>query len=273
MMRRPDVRRMRAGVLGMTLLAPVGCAARQAPEPVAPEPEPVVELPALSLPPPQAEAPALMAEALAALSASDYGAATAGLLEVVDLCGPSPLGEQALLLMAMAELDPRNPDPRRDLAAEAVALVIEGQAESTWVTSLTQSLYAIALKLGARRPTPGDAEASELERRFRTAGREEEPAAETSTAAEVRAVPLNALFDEDPAELATVEIADYREGRQASRRLRPVGIRHARSWSSWTGTSSVRVMPNGRWPLRFATAGAASGWPRKCAMKSLPRTS
>jgi hypothetical protein len=144
------------------------CASAPPPQPPVPEPKPVVE-PSPPAPPPEAEAPGKLELAVAALDERNYDAAYARLLEVVDLCGSAPLGQQALLLMAAAELDPRNPDPRRDLAAEATALLWRETSGRGWVHTLTESLYLIALRLGARNAGPTDAEAAELEWRVRAA--------------------------------------------------------------------------------------------------------
>ena len=160
--------RLRMAWVAGALTGATACASTPPPQPPVPEPEPVVQPPPPP-PPPEAEAPGKLELAVAALDERNYDAAHARLLEVVDLCGSAPLGQQALLLMAAAELDPRNPDPRRDLAAESTALLWEETHGRGWVHTITESLYLIALRLGARSAGPTDAEAAELEWRVRAA--------------------------------------------------------------------------------------------------------
>ena len=74
-------------------------------------------------------------------------------LATLERCGTGPLGQQALLMLAAAELDPRNPDPHLSLAHEALALALAATDESSWSRILVESLYLVALQLGAR-PAP-----------------------------------------------------------------------------------------------------------------------
>ena len=166
--RRGLISRLRMAWVAGALTGATACASTPPPQPLVPEPKPVVQPPPPP-PPPEAEAPGKLELAVAALDERNYDAAHARLLEVVDLCGSAPLGQQALLLMAVAELDPRNPDPRRDLAAESTALLWEETHGRGWAHTLTESLYMIALRLGARNAGPTDAEAAELEWRVRAA--------------------------------------------------------------------------------------------------------
>lgn len=166
--RRGLVFRLRMAWVAGALTGAAACASAPPPQPPVPEPKPVVQPPPPP-PPPEAEAPGKLELAMAALDERNYDAAHARLLEVVDLCGSAPLGQQALLLMAVAELDPRNPDPRRDLAAESTALLWEETYGRGWAHTITESLYLIALRLGARNAGPTDAEAAELEWRVRAA--------------------------------------------------------------------------------------------------------
>lgn len=166
--RRGLLFRLRMAWVAGALTGAAACASTPPPQPPIPEPKRVVQPPPPP-PPPEAEAPGKLELAVAALDERNYDAAHARLLEVVDLCGSAPLGQQALLLMAVAELDPRNPDPRRDLAAESTALLWEETYGRGWAHTLTESLYLIALRLGARNAGPADAEAAELEWRVRAA--------------------------------------------------------------------------------------------------------
>ena len=166
--RRGLVPRLRMACVAGALSGATACASTPPPQPIVPEPKPVVQPPPPP-PPPEAEAPGKLELAVAALDERNYDAAHARLLEVVDLCGSAPLGQQALLLMAVAELDPRNPDPRRDLAAESTALLWAETDGQGWTHTITESLYLIALRLGARNSGPTDAEAAELKWRVRAA--------------------------------------------------------------------------------------------------------
>jgi len=166
--RRGLISRLRMVWVAGALTGAAACASTPPPQLPVPEPKPVVQPPPPP-PPPEAEAPGKLELAVAALDGRNYDAAHARLLEVVDLCGSAPLGQQALLLMAVAELDPRNPDPRRDLAAESTALLWEETYARGWAHTLAESLYMIALRLGAGNAGPTDAEAAELEWRVRAA--------------------------------------------------------------------------------------------------------
>ncbi len=172
------------------------CSSHPQPGPVLPEPEPIVEPPPPP-PPPQQRAPGELAAALDALAKRNYDAAYAHLLDVVELCGGTPLGQQALLLIAAAELDPRNPDPRRGLAVQSAALLLDEIQDGSWLRQFTESLYLISLRLGATRPGPADPDAAELG--WRLMGRE---------AAAAEAGGVGALQNEDPAEWARVESAN-----------------------------------------------------------------
>lgn len=79
------------------------------------------------------------------------------LLEVVDRCGTAPLGQQALLMLTIGELDPRNPDPRLHLAVEASAGLARWTADTTWTHRVADALYLISRRL-APRPSHLDAQ-------------------------------------------------------------------------------------------------------------------
>lgn len=187
------VRNRRYGVIAVASTLLAGCASHPPPEPVVVEPERSTEAAPLSAPQPERQAPATFEEALYALRDRSYDDAHASLIEVLDLCGHSPLSQQALLLIASSELDPRNPNPRRSMAAEAAAILLRDAATPSWTRQLGESLYLLALKLGARRPGPADLEASELGALYGGIG---------SSPAEAT---LYDLIDEDPAELARVD--------------------------------------------------------------------
>lgn len=174
------------------------CGTHPEPQPVVPERTLALEAPPPPPPPPQAEAPGKLEAALKALGSRDYTAAHARLLEVVELCGGAPLGQQALLLIAAAELDPRNPDPRRSLAAESTSLLLGELGSEAWARQLAESFYLIGRKLGARQLGAEDTEALELGWLFRHGyGRHPQ---ETKGHGDD-----SALMDEDSKEWAEVE--------------------------------------------------------------------
>lgn len=101
-----------------------------------------------------------------ALEARNHDALYARVLQVLERCGTRPLGQQALLLLAVGELDPRNPDPRPSLALESTELVLRGAEPGSWMRPLAESLYLIARRLGAEKAGTYAADESEL--RFRS---------------------------------------------------------------------------------------------------------
>ena len=73
-----------------------------------------------------------------ALEAADYNIAYDNLLEVRSVCGDSPLGQQALLVLAAAELDPRNPQRQIELAAEFAAHFLTLRNRAAWALPLAE---------------------------------------------------------------------------------------------------------------------------------------
>ena len=185
--------RLLAGIVGTATILAMGCSSHPEPEPVVPQLEPVVEPAPPPPPPPEAKAPGKLQTGLSALAARDYDAAYARFFEVVELCGNTPLGQQALLLIAASQLDPRNPDPRRNVAAASTAVLL-GEESPSWVGLFAESLYLIALKLGATKPSPTDPEAWDISWRLRSG-------MESVATGDVR----SSLRDEDPEEWADVE--------------------------------------------------------------------
>lgn len=181
--------------IAATAVLVTACSSNPEPAPVVPEYTPAVEPPPPP-PPPQAEAPGKLEAALGALRARDYEAAYARLVEVVELCGSAPLGQQALLLIAATELDPRNPDPRRSLAAEATSLLLGELDSMSWARQFSESFYLIGRRLGAQQLGAEDTEALELGWLFRN-GYAQQDRSEPDAAA--------ALVDEDSREWAEVE--------------------------------------------------------------------
>ena len=86
---------------------------------------------------------------LIALEEADYNIAYDNLLEVRSVCGDSPLGQQALLVLAAAELDPRNPERQIELAAEFAAHYLGLPNRAAWAQPLAESLYLLSMEIGA----------------------------------------------------------------------------------------------------------------------------
>lgn len=92
-------------------------------------------------------------EGLAALDSARADRARATLEEVRDACGSSPLAQQSVLVEAAAALrgqaDERNPAR----AAELAAAFLRQPRPPAWGVPVAESLYLMALELGA--PPPG----------------------------------------------------------------------------------------------------------------------
>lgn len=86
---------------------------------------------------------------LAALDNGEYAAAAQRLAPVAAICPVDELGSRALLLLAAAELDGRNPDGEPDAAAELAAFQLSRSGPDDWTGALAAELYTIALDLGA----------------------------------------------------------------------------------------------------------------------------
>lgn len=186
------------GLAASAVILIAACSSNPEPSPVVPDPTPAVEAPPPPPPPPQAEAPDKLQAALDALGKSEYTAAHARLMEVVELCGSAPLGQQALLLIAATELDPRNPDPRRSLAAESTSLLLGELDSMSWAGQFAESFYLIGRRLGAQQLGAEDTEALELGWLFRNGdGRQPPDKPEDGEA--------STLMHEDSTEWAEVE--------------------------------------------------------------------
>jgi hypothetical protein len=59
------------------------------------------------------------------------------------------MGQQALLVLAAAELDPRNPERQIELAAEFAAHFLGLPNRAAWAQPLAESLYLLSMEIGA----------------------------------------------------------------------------------------------------------------------------
>ncbi len=88
--------------------------------------------------------------ALVALRTGDYRAARHGLLRVANGHSDEALGRRALLALAAAELDPRNPDRSSDVAGTFAARFLSTRDTVAWTLPLAETVYLLSLDLGAR---------------------------------------------------------------------------------------------------------------------------
>jgi hypothetical protein len=111
-------------------------------------------------------------QGLTALKAGEYESAYEHLLWVAGNHEAEAVGRQALLALTAAELDPRNPNRRLGVAAGLAARYLRGEAPGGWTEPVAESIYLIALELGALEERVAQAEAERLaaERRARTGG-------------------------------------------------------------------------------------------------------
>ena len=84
-----------------------------------------------------------------ALEEGDYRAALERIAPIAAICPTDELGRSAMLLLATAELDPRNPNGRPDVAAELTAFQLARRAEGQWEGAAAAHLYTLALDYGA----------------------------------------------------------------------------------------------------------------------------
>jgi hypothetical protein len=87
--------------------------------------------------------------ALEALGRGDYRTAHEGLSWVVQYHSKEELGQQATLILAALELDPRNPGRRIGVGTDVAATYLREADEPDWTQPIAQTLYLLGLELGA----------------------------------------------------------------------------------------------------------------------------
>jgi len=87
--------------------------------------------------------------ALSVLDSGQYAPATQELQALAQTYPELPLGRQALLSAAAAELDPRNPDRQLDRGAALMTQYLESSPGDDWSHPVAQTLYLLSLELGA----------------------------------------------------------------------------------------------------------------------------
>ena len=89
-------------------------------------------------------------EALAALARGDYRTAHEGLTWVAQNDSDDDHGQQAQLILAALDLDPRNPERRIAQGADiAASYLARSDKEEPWTVPVAQTLYLLGLELGA----------------------------------------------------------------------------------------------------------------------------
>jgi hypothetical protein len=99
---------------------------------------------------------------MAAVRRGDFAQANTDLNWVADHHPNDEIGRRALLIMAALELDPRN--PRRGLArgADLAGAYLKSDQNERWTEPVAQSLYLLALELGAAEERVAQAQADRL---------------------------------------------------------------------------------------------------------------
>lgn len=97
-----------------------------------------------------------LGDGIRALETGEYETAADRLGWLASRCESGVIGRRALLLLATASLDPRNPDasPDRGASLTAHALALPGTEPEDRVVA--EALYLLALELGGRVRAPGD---------------------------------------------------------------------------------------------------------------------
>jgi hypothetical protein len=108
---------------------------------------------ALASRPPVHDPEAEVLYAVRAWRAGDYRAGRDALLRVANGQADRPLGRHALLALAAAELDPRNPNRRVDMASSLAARYLHLADSTDWAAPVAETIYLLALEFGA---PPGD---------------------------------------------------------------------------------------------------------------------
>lgn len=127
------------------------------------------------------------AEGLAAAQRGDFPAAHRALSWVIENHGSEPIGQRALLTVAALEMDPRNPQRRLALGADLAGAYLSTRTED-WSQPVAQTLYLIALELGAAEERLAQAEADrrDAERRADVIDLPRLPAASTTVPARMK---------------------------------------------------------------------------------------
>jgi hypothetical protein len=94
----------------------------------------------------QSPAPERYADALAALERGDRALGRAELVQVLQYCGTSVLGERVAIALMTDALDPEHSDP--DFAAELAHAYLSQPYRTPWAERVATSTYLVARNLG-----------------------------------------------------------------------------------------------------------------------------
>jgi hypothetical protein len=169
-------------------------------------------------------------QGVAALHAGDYTAAREHLEPVYREHWQEPVGQRALLTLIAAELDGRNPDRRLWAAAEMAARLLNIEQLETWMVPTAESLYLLAVELGAQEERLAQANSARAETEAAVAAARGLPASERETVpAQIRAIASerDALRRRvgELEQLAATRERELRETRQELERVKQA-IRH-----------------------------------------------
>lgn len=150
-----------------------------------------------------------------ALEQAEFERASQRLAAVAAICPVDEVGRRAMLLLAAAELDPRNRAGRVEVAAELTAFQLtRPSATETWSTALAREIHLLALDYGATAIPAGEApDPGVLWRRyFEGRAHADGGAARTPMGEEIAAVPAGEVDGGGAAVAAGPPIAAERRG-------------------------------------------------------------
>jgi hypothetical protein len=126
---------------------------------------------------------------LAAAQRGDFASAHRDLGWVIETHGSESIGQRALLTVAALEMDPRNPQRRLALGADLAGAYLSAQPEN-WSQPVAQTLYLIALELGAteERLAQVEADRRDAERRAESTTLPRLPAASATVPSRLKAL-------------------------------------------------------------------------------------
>ncbi len=99
---------------------------------------------------------------MVALRRGDFAQASTDLGWVAEHRPEDRIGHQALLIVAAIEVDPRNPRRRLAMGADLAGSYLKYEDKDRWTEPVAQSLYLLAVELGAAEERVAQAEADRL---------------------------------------------------------------------------------------------------------------
>jgi hypothetical protein len=99
---------------------------------------------------------------MVAIRRGDFAQANTDLNWVAEHHPNDELGRRAVLVLAAIELDPRNPRRRLAMGADRAGAYLKSDANERWTEPIAQSLYLLALELGAAEERVAQAQSDRL---------------------------------------------------------------------------------------------------------------